>query len=139
MVVMPLWVTETGVTAAGVGENVTVAAVMLMVGGSHQDCEDPRAWCPGPRTTHLLGNSTDSLGGQIVERKHEPPVEVALPTQGSVVYICLLFVFFESHHPAGHTQERTVLISSKATDYRTFPTCTTRWATSTWTSEELWR
>lgn len=89
--------------------------------------------------THLLGNSTDLLGRQVVEGKYEPPVEVALPTQGAVVHICLLLVFFESHHPAGHTQKRTVLIGSKAPDYRTFPTRTTKFATSTWTSEELWR
>lgn len=95
----------------------------------------PRAWT---KAAHLLGNSTDLLGRQIVEGKHEPPVEVALPTQGAVVYIRLLFVFFKSHHPADHTWKRTALISSKATDYRTFPTCTKQ-ATSTWTSKALWR
>lgn len=79
---------------------------------------------PGPRSkaAHLLSNSTDLLGGQIVERKHKPPVEVALATKGAVVHICLLFVLFESHHPAGHMWERTVLISPKLTNPMAFPT-----------------
>jgi hypothetical protein len=55
------------------------------------------------RDTHLLGNRADLLGWQVVEGEYKPPVEVALATQGAVVYICLLLMFFKAHHPARHT------------------------------------
>lgn len=45
--------------------------------------------------THLLGDGADLLSGQVVEGENEPPVKVAFASQGPVVHVCLLLVFFK--------------------------------------------
>lgn len=91
----------------GQAENMTVTRY-------NGRCEQADSCSPGTSTTgdrkdtHLLGDGADLLSWQVVKREDEPPVKVAFTSQGPIMYICLLLVFFKANHPTrNNTFERT--------------------------------
>lgn len=54
--------------------------------------------------TDLLGDGADLLSWQVVEGENEPPVKVAFASQGPIMHVGLLPVFFKANHPTRHTR-----------------------------------